>query len=131
MPVDWLTNHPLQESDGSRVNDFYTTADGSKVYNEGQRKLDVCTLDGQQRSSMTFQVARVTLGSASQVVKNGNKLVFAQDSSGKDTSYIQNKRTNEKIWLRQENGVYVLDLMVAPPQRSNDRSTDPHFHRQG
>ena len=42
------------------------------------------------------------------MVKNGNKLVFDQDSSGKDTSYIQNKRTNEKIWLRQENGVYVL-----------------------
>ena len=50
---------------------------------------------------------------------------------GKDTSYIQNKRTNEKIWLRQENGVYVLDLMVAPPPMSNDRSTDPHFHRNG
>ena len=133
MPVDWLTSHPLTESDGSRANDFYTTADGSKVYNEGQRKLDVCTLDGQQRRSMTFQVARVkkALGSVSQMVKNGNKLVFDQDSSGKDTSYIQNKRTNEKIWLRQENGVYVLDLMVAPPQRSNDRSTDPHFHRQG
>ena len=65
------------------------------------------------------------------MVKNGNKLVFDQDSSGKDTSYIQNQRTNEKIWLRQENGVYVMDLMVAPPQWSNDRSTDPHFHRQG
>ena len=63
---------------------------------------------------MTFQVARVkqALGSVSQMVKNGNKFVFGQDSSGKDTSYIQNKRTNEKIWLRQENGVYVLDLMV-------------------
>ena len=113
MPVDWLTSHPLTESDGSRANDFYTTADGSKVYNEGQRKLDGCTL------------------AVRQMVKNGNKLVFDQDSSGKDTSYIQNKRTNEKIWLRQENGVYVLDLMVAPPQRSNDPSTDPHFHRQG
>ena len=101
MPVDWLTSHPLTESDGSRANDFYPTADGSKVYNEGQRKLDVCTLDGQQRRSMTFQVARVkkALGSVSQMVKNGNKLVFDQDSSGKDTSYIQNKRTNEKIWL--------------------------------
>ena len=54
------------------------------------------------------------------MVKNGNKLVFDQDSSGKDMSYIQNKRTNDKMWLRQENGVYVLDLMVAPPQRSND-----------
>ena len=49
----------------------------------------------------TFQVARVkkALGSVSQMVKNGNKLVFDQDSSGKDTSYIQNKRTNEKHWL--------------------------------
>ena len=35
-------------------------------------------------------------------MKNGNKLVFDQDSSGKDVSYIQNERTNEKIWLRQE-----------------------------
>ena len=99
MPVDWLANHPLTESDGSRANDFYTTADCSKVYNEGQRKLDVCTLDGQQRRSITFQVARgkKALGSVSQMVKNGNKLVFDQDSSGKGTSYIQNKRTNEKI----------------------------------
>ena len=103
MPVDWLTSHPLTEADGSRANDFYTTADGSKVYNEGKRKLNVCTLDGRQRRSMTF-------------------LVFDQDSSGKDTFYIQNKGINEKIWLRQENGVYVLDLMVAPPQWSNDRS---------
>ena len=71
---------------------------------------------------MTFQVVRVKKapGSVSQMVKNGNKLVFDQDSSGKDISHIQNKRTNEKIWLRQENGVYVLDLMVAHPQTSND-----------
>ena len=73
--------------------------------------------DGQQRRSMTFQVARETkaLGSVSQMVKNRNKLVLDQDSSGKDMTYIQNKRSNEKIWLRQENGVYVLDLMEAPP----------------
>ena len=58
-------------------------------------------------------------------------MFFDQDSSGKDTSYIQNKRSNEKIWLRQEDGVYVLDLMVAPPQICNDRSTDPHGHWQG
>ena len=35
MPVDWLTSHPLTESDGSVANDFCTTADGSKVYDEG------------------------------------------------------------------------------------------------
>ena len=45
------------------------------------RKLDFCTLDGQQRRSMTFHVARVkkALGSVSQMVKNGNKLVSDQD----------------------------------------------------
>ena len=34
MPVEWLTSQTLTESDGSRANDFYTTAHGSKVYNE-------------------------------------------------------------------------------------------------
>ena len=63
------------------------------------------------------------------MVKNGNKLVFDQDSSGKDTSYIQNKRTNEKIWLRQENGVRLGP--DGGTSASEQRSTDPHFHRQG
>ena len=132
MPVDWLTYHLLTESDGSRANDFCTTADGSKVYNEGQAKLDVCTLDSQQHRSMTFAgcQSEKALGSGSQMVKNGNELVFDQDSGGKDTSYIQNKRSSEKVWLRQENGVYVLDLTVAPPQMSNDRNADQHFHQQ-
>ena len=67
----------------------------------------------------------------SQTVKNGEKMFFDQENSGRDMSYIQNKRSNEKIWLRQENGVYVLDLMVALPQVRNDRSSDPHFHWQG
>ena len=59
MPVDWLTNHPMTDSD--------------------------------------FQVARVkkALGSVIQMVQNGNKLVFDQDSNGQDISYIQNKRSNE------------------------------------
>ena len=75
MPLGWLTNHLLTESDGSRANDFYATADGSKVYNEGQIKLDVCTLDGQQRRSMTFQVARVkkALGSSSRIADEQDK----------------------------------------------------------
>ena len=39
MPVDWLTSHPLTESEGSRANYFYTTADGNIVYNEEQRQI--------------------------------------------------------------------------------------------
>ena len=65
------------------------------------------------------------------MVKNGNKLVFDQDSSGKRHVLYPEERSNEKVWLRQENGVYVLDLTVAPPQMSNDRNADEHFHRHG
>ena len=78
---------------------------------------------------MTFQVARVkkALGTVSQMVKNGDKLVFDQDSIGKDMSYIQNKRTNEKI------GKWCVRLGPdgGTPEMRNDRNTDAHFHRQG
>ena len=50
----------------------------AKCFMKDKRKLDVCTLDGQQRRSIIFQVARVkeALASVSQMVKNGNRLVF-------------------------------------------------------
>ena len=53
MPTGWLTNHPLTESDGSIA----------KCTMKDKENLDVCTLDGQQRRSMTFEVARVKKGS--------------------------------------------------------------------
>ena len=109
MPVDWLTNHLVIFTQRPMI---------AKCKTKDKENLDFCTR------------VKKALGSVSQMVKNGNRLVFDQDSSVKDTSYIQNKRSNEKIWLRQENGVYVLDLMVAPPQINNDRNADPHFHRQ-
>ena len=77
--------------------------------------------------AMTFQVAKVNkaLGSVSQIVNNGNRVIF--DPSG---SYIENVFTNDRMWLRERNGVYVLDALVAP----HDQGSDPGnqgFHRQG
>ena len=61
---------------------------------------------------MTFQVTDVTkaLVSVSKIVANGNKVVF--DGSG---SFIENKRSRERLWMREDNGVYVLYVYVAPP----------------
>ena len=74
---------------------------------------------------MTFQVTDVTkaLGSVSKFVANGNKVVF--DGSG---SFIENKRSRERLWMREENGVKVLDENVAPPD-CHEKKKD--FHRQG
>ena len=44
------------------------------------------------------------------MVRNGNRVVF--DKSG---SYIESLQTGEKMWLREDSGAYVLDVLVAPP----------------
>ena len=79
---------------------------------------------------MVFQVAAVNkaLGSVSQIVSNGNRVIF--DPTG---SYIQNVGSVEKIWLRETNGVYVLDVLVAPPPGNPSSSRNPKagFPRPG
>ena len=118
LPSSWLPEHPTEESIGSKNNDYYVTADGSKIYNEGKKDVTVSTTDGSKVRDMTFQVANVqkALGSVSQMVRRGNRVVFDRDGSGKDLAYIENKRNKERIYMRQEKGVYVLDVLVAPPK---------------
>ena len=103
---------------------YYTTADGTPVHNEGEKTLTMCTLDGNHLRKMTFQVAAVNkaLGSVSKMVENGNKMVF-----DKDGSYIENKWSKDRLWLREDNGVFVLDMLVAPAEIKPETG----FGRQG
>ena len=43
----------------------------------------------------------------SKIVDAGNLVLFSMDES-----FIQNNKTKEKLPMRRENGVYVLDLEV-------------------
>ena len=74
---------------------------------------------------MTFQIADVdkALGSVRQMVNNGNRVVFDTDAAGKDISYVTNKRTQERMPLRVENGVYVMDLVFGPPKARKESGT--------
>ena len=60
---------------------------------------------------MVFQVAQVkkALGSVPNIVRNGDMVVFDEDGS-----YIMNKDSGKKMWMRGDNGVFVLDVLVAP-----------------
>ena len=58
--------------------------------------------------------------STSAVEKAGNRIVFDGQNS-----YIQNKKTGEKMKVRQQNGVYVVDLWI------NTVENGPVFGRQG
>ena len=65
---------------------------------------------------MKFQVADVkkALGIATNIVRNGNRIVTdLDDDDGNGYAYIENKSTGEKLWLRESEGVYVLDMLVA------------------
>ena len=64
-----------------------------------------------QARKMTFQCAKTTkaLGSVSNICAKGNRVIF--DDEG---SYIENKVTGEKLWLEQSEGVYHLNMQVAP-----------------
>ena len=66
---------------------------------------------------MTFQVAPVhkALGSVHQMMRKGSKVTFDIDESGRDVSSIVHKASGQRIPLRVENGVYVLDMLVASP----------------
>eukprot|EP00973_Karenia_brevis_P021533 2959621-Karenia_brevis.AAC.1 len=92
----------------------YVGADGSKIPNKGERTVNAITEDGVD-TSMKFQVCPVTkpLGSVSKMVKTGHKVVFDDPDSG-EGSYIQNKVTGRKTYLRHENGIFMLDVWVKP-----------------
>ena len=42
----------------------------------------------------------------------GTRVVF--DASG---SYVESKMTNDLLWLRERDGVYVVNMLVAPARR--------------
>ena len=58
---------------------------------------------------MTAQVCNVnkSLLSVKRIVKAGNSVVFDEDGS-----YIEDKQTGEKMWMEENNGMYILKLWV-------------------
>ena len=67
---------------------------------------------------MAFQVANVNkaLESVAKMVRNGNRVVF--DASG---SYVENKMKNDMLWLRERDGVLVVDVVAPPETRERGR----------
>ena len=74
---------------------------------------------------MRFEACNVTraFGSASQISRAGRKVVFSPpvDRQG---SYIQHIDIGDTMWLQEKDGIYLLDVGVAPEikQARNKRS---------
>ena len=132
MPTGWCEHIPIQSTLGSEAGEFFRAANGLKIPNEGERMVSMMTKEGIMRD-MRFTVCPVTkaLGSVSQMCKIGHRVIFNPpwDPEG---SYIQNINIGERLWLEERNGLYVLNIKVAPThkQTPSRRNNNQGFHRQ-
>ena len=114
------------ETNASKAGVQYTAAGGHKIANLGMQRPYIYMQDGSQYT-MAFQVAGVSkaLGAVSRIVGAGNRVIF--DDPATVGSYIENKTTGKTTPLRQNNGVYYLDVWVKPGMGHDNQD----FRRQG
>ena len=74
---------------------------------------------------MTFQAALVSkpLGSVKRICAAGHRVVFDEDGS-----YIENQTIGEVNMLCEDDGNYMLDMWIVPPQTAE--RGPPSFGRQ-
>ena len=111
IPHKLVSQHPIMETKASRSGLCYASATNQPIPNLGEQRLPLVTGEGTLRG-MTFQAAPVSkaLGSVKRMCASNHRVVFDEDGS-----YVENKVTGEINWLREENGNYMLDVWIVPP----------------
>ena len=93
----------------------YEIADGTLIPNLGERRIPIIGEQGQKRS-LKVQVSEVNknLLSVRRITAAGNRVVFEADHG-----YIEDKTTGEKMWLKMEEGMYMLTMWAKRPTPKN------------
>ena len=125
IPHRLVMQHPIRETAASKSGMCYASATNQPIPNLGEQKLPMVTQEGTLRG-MTFQAAPVSkpLGSVKRMCASNHRVVFDDDGS-----YIQNKATGEINWMREDNGNYMLDVWIVPPDQLSE-DEQPSFARQ-
>ena len=112
FPTSWFPEVAAKESAESRAGVTYRAANGKPLPNRGMKDLEVTTQDGQQ-CRMRVQLADIhkPLFSLGRSTEKGHRVVL-DDGAG---SYLEHKGSGQKVALRKENGVYMLDVWVKIP----------------
>ena len=101
-----LTNVELKQGLASKRGVQYEVANGVRIPNLGEKQFQGFTDEGMRRS-LKAQVCDVNkaLLSVHKLVRAGNRVVFEGEGS-----YIEDQTTKEKMWLREQGGVYMLKM---------------------
>ena len=109
MPESSITCVKTQASAASKRGVQYEVANGTTIPNMGEKEL-YCISDGEgHRRKITAQICAVSqpLMSVYKLVKAGNTVVFSPEGS-----FIQDGSTLDKIWLREEGGMFMSKMWV-------------------
>ena len=98
----------IKESIGSRAGQFFTSASGETIPNEGEVTLATLTEEGIAMKA-SFQIAgiRRPLLSVGEISEAGNMIYF-----GRKGGVIYNLESGTKTYFGKEGGIYVIDLYV-------------------
>ena len=99
MPKRQVKQSKIRESEFSRKGLHYVAANKGRIPNEGEADFEFTTNEGIEESWI-FQMAEVNkaLASIADRVDNNYKVVFDKDEeSGRDASYMINKKTKKVI----------------------------------
>ena len=111
IPVDEVVKYKKNKL---RIDEWFQTASGEPIKNEGEQKIPIMLSSGQLRG-MTFQACEVTkpLASVKRMMDAGHAVVFAPEAAG--GSFVMNLETGEDEVLIEEDGNYYMDVWVPPP----------------
>ena len=102
----------VEDTEASRNEEHFLAANGEEIPNYGQVKVPAITREQTVRG-ITFQAAGVSKGllSVEKMNECGHVVIFDGDAS-----FIVNKKTGEVNQLRRQDGNFMLDLWIPPPE---------------
>ena len=108
MGEDMLMSVETKPGHASKKGVRYEVANGTIIPNLGEKQFKGISEEGTTRG-ITAQICDVNKGllSVKKMAKAGNRVVFDEDGS-----YIEDKRSGERMWLKEKDGMYMLKLWV-------------------
>ena len=112
VPQSLPVSVPTVDGPASKRGVMYEVASGHQIANEGEKRFCALAEEGVPKQ-LTLQVCDVNQGllSVAKLVQAGNRVVFDED----DSSFIENKSSGERTWLKPRNGMYIMKLWVERP----------------
>ena len=109
-----VASYPTEES---RKGLHYTAANGGSIFNRGEKVVTMMSREGHMRNMkfISCDVKRA-LGSASAICKQGHTVV-SNAPNHPDGSCIYHIQSGERMDLKHNDGVFVLDTKVAPKSK--------------